>query len=109
MRNETKPPPRLSPEAKRWWSEIMDGWKLDPAALVILTTAAEAYDMELTALRDIRDRGQLVKGKANPSIRIAKDAGLMKLRALRALNLDLEPLNNTSGRPAGTFNVGKRR
>ena len=106
-RTGTQPPAHPSAEVRRWWTEITEGWTLDPAALAILVTAAEAYDMELAALRDIRKRGVIVGKWANPFIKIAREAAGMKLRALRALNLDLEPLHKSPGRPAGTFGKGK--
>src|SRR5918996_111470 len=95
------PPKGLPAEVRRWWSAIVAGWDLDQAAVAMLRTAAEAYAAELVALADIRQRGQLVAGKVNPSVRVARDMGLVKLRALKALNLDLEPLRDRIGRPSG--------
>jgi hypothetical protein len=102
------PPPKgLPPEVRRWWMHIVTGWNLDAAALATLHTAASAYAAELEALADLRERGQLVGGKVNPSVRVARDMGLVKLRALRALNLDLEPLRDRIGRPPGPRAVGR--
>jgi hypothetical protein len=96
-----KPPKGLPAEVRRWWLDIVTGWNLDQAALATLYTAAEAYAAELKAIADIRQRGQLVDGKVNPSMRVARDMGLVKLRAIKALNLDLEPLRDRAGRPPG--------
>jgi hypothetical protein len=82
------------------------GWRLSLAGIstrrqATRRTAAQAYAAELVALADSRERGQLVAGKVNPSVRIVRDTGLVKLRALKALNLDLEPLRDRVGRPPG--------
>lgn len=93
-------PPGLSQAVRRWWRSIAEGWELDEAALAILDTAAEAFETETRAIADLRRRGQIMNGKANPSVGIAKDAALVKLKAIRQLNLDLEPLQR-HGRPSG--------
>lgn len=82
---------------------------MDPAAIATLRTAAEAYGAELKALADIQARGQLVDGKVNPSMRVARDFALVKIRALKALNLDLEPLRDRMGGPGGLRSVAQRR
>jgi len=43
----------------------------------------------------------LVGGEVNPSVRVARDMGLVKMRAIKNLNLDLEPLRDRVGRPPG--------
>jgi hypothetical protein len=96
-----RPPKGLPAEVRHWWAAIVAGWELEQAALAMLRTAAEAYAGELQALADIRQRGQLVGGKVNPSVRVARDMALVKLRAIKALNLDLEPLRDKAGRPPG--------
>jgi len=45
--------------------------------------------------------GLTVKGRAHPATVIERDARLAMLRALRSLNLDLEPLRDRPGRPPG--------
>lgn len=96
-----RPPKGLSQAVREWWEEIVRRWELDQAALAILNTAAEAAETEARAIADLRRRGQIVGGKVNPSVGIASTAALVKLKAIRALNLDLEPLQNRPGRPSG--------
>lgn len=81
---------------------------MDAAALAILGTAAEAAETEARAIADLRQRGQIVGGKINPSARLAKDAAMVKLRAIRQLNLDLEPLQRP-GRPSGPRSEAQKR
>lgn len=106
--NGPRPPKSLSPAVRTWWQKIADGWELDAAAVEILKTAAEAAETEARAIADLRRRGQIVNGKINPSMRIAKDASLVKLRAIRQLNLDLEPLQRP-GRPSGPRSEAQKR
>lgn len=101
----TRPPAprRLSVEARGWWAKFTEGWALDDAALLILTTALEAFDRMRGAQRAIGREGLVLKktGRAHPAIVVERDARLAMLRALRMLNLDLEPLRDRPGRPPG--------
>ena len=48
----------------------------------------------------MRDRyGQL---KAHPAVNIERDARAAMLAALKAMNLDVEPLRDRPGRPGGS-------
>ena len=50
----------------------------------------------------IKRHGLMVKSRANPAVMIERDSRLAMLRALRQLNLDLEPLRDGPGRPPGS-------
>src|SRR2546430_14575143 len=71
----------------------------DGAGLALVTTAAEAQDRIREAQRAIRQYGALVPDrygalKQNPACFLERDARAGMLSALRALNLDLEPLRD---------------
>lgn len=104
-----RPPRGLSQAVRDWWLEIVQGWELDQAALEILRTAVEAAETEARAIADLRRRGQIVGGKTNPSVGIAKSASMVKLRAIRQLNLDLEPLRDRPGRPSGPVSEARKQ
>jgi P27 family predicted phage terminase small subunit len=103
-----KPPSRLSAEAKGWWRKLTDGYSIrDEAGLLLLATGLEAFDRMREAQAAIakdgvtfRDRfGQV---RVNPATTIERDSRAGMLAALKALNLDLEPLHERSGRPSGS-------
>src|SRR5262245_2448137 len=97
----TPPPAHLSAEAAGWWRKITTEWDLDDAGQLILTMALEAFDRMRGAQRVIKREGLTIKGRAHPATVIERDARLAMLRALRQLNLDLEPLRDRPGRPPG--------
>jgi P27 family predicted phage terminase small subunit len=78
----------------------------DAGGLLLLQTFASAYSTELDA-QDIINRDGLTildrfdQKKAHPLLTVIRDSRAQKLAALKALNLDLEPLNNRPGRPEG--------
>ncbi|PWT80386.1 MAG: hypothetical protein C5B58_11760 [Acidobacteria bacterium] len=86
------------------WSDIVRQYRIaDGAGLVLVTTAAEALDRIREAQVAIRKHGVLVPDrygalKRNPACSLESDARAGMLSALRALNLDLEPLRDR-GRP----------
>jgi phage terminase small subunit len=88
-----KPPRHLKAAGKALWNDIVRQYRIaDGASLALVTTAAEALDRIRDAQAAIRKHGALVADrygglKQNPM-----------LSALRALNLDLEPLRDR-GRP----------
>jgi phage terminase small subunit len=94
-------PAHLSPEAKIWWGKFVAGWSLDDAALLILQSALEAFDRMRGAQKILKRDGLTLKGRAHPCTVVERDARLAMLRALRSLNLDLEPLRDRPGRPPG--------
>ncbi|MEW5772479.1 MAG: phage terminase small subunit P27 family [Thermodesulfobacteriota bacterium] len=101
------PPRHLSKEAKSWWTQIHNEFEIeDSAALLILTTAAEAFDRMRQAQQLLKKQGatfldRFGQVRANPATTIERDSRAAMLNALKALNLDLEPLQERPGRPAG--------
>jgi len=90
-----KPPQNLSKEAKKWWVKIVSTWRFDDAGLLILQGGLECFDRQRQAqailARDgitFVDRfGQI---RQHPATLIERDAKAGVLRALKALNLDIE-------------------
>lgn len=108
MKNsEPKPPNGLTAEARRWWREIRHEYGVsDPGGLLILASACEAFDRMRQAQRRLKREGlttldRFGQCKAHPATVIERDSRAAMLAALKALNLDLEPLNQRPGRPAG--------
>lgn len=102
-----KAPAHLSKAAKTLWLRIQDSYGIDDdAGILILTTALEAHDrmkqaksiLDADGLTVIDKFGQV---KSHPLIPAERDARAAMLSALKQLNLDLEPLNDRPGRPAG--------
>jgi hypothetical protein len=102
MRRTDKAPRHLSAEARDMWARFVDDWDLDGAALLILQTALESFDRMRSAQRLIAKNGLVKAGRANAAVVIERDSRLSMLRALRQLNLDLEPLRDGPGRPGGS-------
>ena len=81
----------------------MTEWPLEPHHLKLLTIAAESWD-RLTAAREIIDRDgmtfldRLGHPRPRPEIAIERDCKISFMRALRELDLDLEPPTQP-GRP----------
>lgn len=111
----SKPAPSgLSPEAQRWWRSIVAEYQIsDGAGLLLLQSALEALDRVRAAQAAIAADGLVQSGskrqpRAHPLLAVERDARSAMLAALKALNLDLEPLRDRPGRPAGSFVTGER-
>ena len=95
-----KPPNHLKAAGRRLWADIVTQYHIaDGAGLALVTTAAEAQDRIRETQRAIRQYGALVPDrygalKQNPACFLERDARAGMLSALRALNLDLEPLRD---------------
>lgn len=102
-----KPPSHLRAAGRDLWRSIREDYAIDDSAgLALLTTAAECLDRMREAQEAIEAGGALVLDrygatKLNPACALEKDARAGFLAALRALNLDLEPLRDGPGRPPG--------
>lgn len=100
-------PKNLSKEAKAWWSKILNDYEIeDEAGLLILQTSLEAFDRMRQAQEIIKKEGMQVtdrfdQTKAHPLCVVERDARSQFLQGLKQLNLDLEPLRETPGRPGG--------
>jgi P27 family predicted phage terminase small subunit len=107
QKTRAKPPKGLSAEACKWWESIRVEYDVsDPGGLMILASACEAFDRMRQAQRRLRREGLTSKDrfgqvKANPLTVIERDSRAAMLAALKQLNLDLEPLEQRPGRPAG--------
>lgn len=105
--NKAKPPKNLSTEARKWWRQILDEYCIDdPSGLLLLQTALEAFDRMRQAQKIVDDQGATVidrfqQVKSHPQLTIERDARSQMIQALKALNLDLEPLRDGPGRPGG--------
>ncbi|MBU5635493.1 phage terminase small subunit P27 family [Geomonas sp. Red69] len=103
----TKAPKHLSKEARNLWDRLLKEYDIgDEAGLLILQTGLEAFDRMRDAQAVIAKEGLTVKDrfdqpKAHPLTTVERDSRAAMLAALKALNLDLEPLQDRAGRPAG--------
>lgn len=103
-----KAPDTLTPEAADWWHKLTADYGIDDqAGLLLLQTAMESFDRmrqcQAAITKDgptVADRfGQL---KAHPLATVERDSRNQMMAALKALNLDLEPLKDAPGRPPET-------
>jgi len=108
LKNSTaKAPKHLSPEARRWWRKLQEEYAFsDEGGLLLLQTALEAFDRMRAAQAAIGQDGATALDrfgqlKAHPLLSVERDARAALLAALKALNLDLEPLRDGPGRPPG--------
>jgi P27 family predicted phage terminase small subunit len=108
MKKISKPAPKhLSSEAAKIWKEILAEYSIDDAAgLRILRVALESFDRTQTAREAIDRDGLTVIDKAgqvksHPLLPIERDSRAAFLAGLKALSLDIEPLRDRPGRPAG--------
>ena len=108
MKNSPQKPPKgLSREAARWWRRLTTEYEIgDNAGRLILTMAMEAFDRMRQAQAVLATDGLVVKDrfdqvKTHPVAVVERDSRAQMLAALRALNLDIEPLRDGPGRPSG--------
>ena len=107
MNSTQKAPSHLTAEAKKIWREILDEYDVnDAAGLRILRVALEAFDRAQAARATIDKDGMTIKDKfdqtkPHPLLSVERDSRAAFLAGLKALNLDLEPLRDRPGRPAG--------
>lgn len=102
-----KPPKHLRAEGGAFFMAVAEEYQIsDAAGLALLARAGECVDRIHAAQKAIADHGELVidrygAPKLNPACVLEKDARAGFLAAVKALNLDLEPLREGPGRPAG--------
>jgi phage terminase small subunit len=105
--NTPKPPKGLSPAARRWWTRLRAGYGIDDdGGLAVLTEGAWAVHRAEEAKAIVDAEGLVThdrwgQSKPHPAVATERDARGAVLRALKQLNLDLEPLRNGPGRPSG--------
>ena len=99
-------PKHLKRDGRKLWRELVEEYSItDAAGLALVTTAAECLDRMRAAQVAIEEHGEVVTDrykqvKINPACTLEKDSRAGLLAALKALNLDLEPLKEI-GRPPG--------
>lgn len=105
MKNSAaRPPAGLSAEARAWWRRLVADYAIeDPAGLLLLQSALEARDRMAECQRAITRDGAAVRDrwgqiKPHPLLPAERDNRAAMLAALKALNLDLEPLKERPGR-----------
>lgn len=104
----TTVPQHLSDEAKQWWVDLHNEYSLDdPGGLLLLQTACEAFERMRDAQNIIKKEGATIKDrfeqiKAHPMLTVERDARSQMIQSLKALNLDVEPLRDSVGRPPGS-------
>src|SRR5262245_44777992 len=107
-----KPPSHLGKDGKQIWELLVSEYGIaDAAGLMLVTTIAECKDRIVEAQRSIKQHGAVIETpsghlRPNPANKVEVDARNGMLTAMRMLNLDLEPLRDRPGRPAGTFLTG---
>lgn len=106
-KSKNNAPPGLSVAAKAWWRKIISEYSIEDAAgLLLLETALQAFDRMHDARALIAQHGTVTTDRfgqlrPNPATTIERDSRAAMCAALKALNLDLEPLRDGVGRPAG--------
>tara|TARA_Y100000296_G_scaffold67256_1_gene79796 strand:+ start:423 stop:740 length:318 start_codon:yes stop_codon:yes gene_type:complete len=100
-------PEHLRERGATFYRSVADEYAItDAAGLAYLTRAAECLDRIHAAQSAIGEHGELVPDryggvKVNPACNLEKDARSGFHIAMKALNLDLEPLRDGPGRPTG--------
>ena len=101
-------PKWLSVEARTWWRKLTREFDIaDSGGLLLLQTGLEAFDRMRQAQAVLEKDGMTVldrfnQRKPNPATVVERDSRAGLLGALRALNLDVEPLRDRPGRPGGS-------
>jgi P27 family predicted phage terminase small subunit len=100
------PPEHLSPAMRKWWTTVTHTYVLESHHLLLLETAADAWDKMVLARETVRREGLSVPTgnggtKKNPAVDIERDARAQFITALRTLDLDvtLPPQDKHSWRP----------
>ena len=102
-----KPPRHLKAAGKALWADLVDQYRIaDAAGLALASVACECRDRLDEAQAAIRKHGAITADRygnprQNPACLLERDARTGMLHALKALNLDLEPLRDARGRPTG--------
>jgi hypothetical protein len=97
----------LKAEGRALWKQLQAEYAiLDAGGLQYLRTAAECRDLEHEAMEAARKDGlstidRYGQRRPHPLLSVARDARGQMLAAIRALNLDVEPLHDRPGRTGG--------
>ena len=107
MKKPVQTPKTLSSEAKSIWRKLVAEYSIeDEGGYQVLQVGLEAYCRMRDAQKQIASDGvtttdRFGQVKAHPLLPVERDARAQYLAALKALNLDLEPLRDRPGRPGG--------
>jgi len=93
---QQSPPKHLRAPTRRWWSEVVGEYELEPHHLRLLTLAAEAWDRGEEARKVLAKEGLIYtdrfgQPKARPEVAIERDSRIAFARMLRELALDVAP------------------
>ena len=98
---------KLSKESEKMKKSFRKQYSIsDDYGEVLLQTAGEAKDIMDKAQAQVDVEGLTVAGdrggiKPHPLLTVIRDSRSQFLMALKALNIDLEPLRDRPGRPSG--------
>ncbi len=96
-------PRHLQPETRKWFRHVAVEWPLEQHHLRLLLAACEAWDRCCQA-REVVDRKGLTyedrigAPRARPEVGLERDSRLAFMRAVRELDLDIDPPTQP-GRP----------
>src|SRR6476661_10910946 len=100
-----KPPPHLGKDGREIWTALVTEFSIvDAGGLALVTIIGECRDRLSEAQAVIEEHGAVMTTttgvlRSNPALKVEVDARNGLLAALRALNLDIEPLRDLPGRP----------
>lgn len=101
---ERKPPKHLGPEGRSYWRAVERRFALEEHHYAVLQAACEAKDRAAEARELIASQGMLIGGdggrmaRANPLLRVERDAWTAFLRAEKQLGLDVDAPSEFGGR-----------
>jgi P27 family predicted phage terminase small subunit len=106
-----KPPGHLGTDARRFWSEIVTMFDLEPHDVKRLTIACDSLDRIDQARAAIKRDGvttttRFGEVKPHPAIAVWRDAAKLYLSAIRQMGVDLEQAGNS--RLPQLHPIGKR-
>jgi phage terminase small subunit len=104
----------LRAATRRWFSDVCETWSLEEHHRRLLVMAARSWDEAEAAAAVIRRDGLVITmpsgaRRPNPAIRIANEARAVFMRAIRELDLDLEPPAEAKRPPALRSIVGQKK
>jgi hypothetical protein len=102
-------PEHLCPEAQARWVEYMADYEFDPAQLHLLDAALTMFSRAVQAREEIEaNMGRVTcvdrfgQSKTFPPVEVERQCLDLYAKLLDKLGLDLEPLHDGPGRPAGS-------
>jgi hypothetical protein len=101
-----QPPRKLGAHGLNLWRRIMAEYDIrDSGGVELLTLACQSLDRAEGLRSRIDADGELIRGreglKDHPALKHELSARAFVARCLARLNLDVEPLRSTPGRPSG--------